>query len=230
MNKYERFLKKYFPSANISNKLEFEELHLLVCRNNFMTDIYIKYLDVNKLYLNQEKMIFLKRYKMQLNKLLIYIPLNDSIGINGCIRYCIEQLIKFLYAVYIDESVERINNTKYRILKDGLSKLENNVEVEKEILDKLFSYYGAYSNEIHDKRTDLRDELVYLKDLIVGENTYIKEVNKDIRNIITIYEDIMIRIFSIKENNLASFERMQLPNIVGKNRTRKLLELMEENS
>lgn len=227
MDKYELFLEKYFPYLKITgNQMQFKELHSLVCRNNFMTDIYIKYIDIKQCYLNDEKMIFLKRYKIQLNKLLIYIPLNDSIGINGCIRSCIEQLIKFVYAIYVDEDTSKINITKYRILKEKL--LDAEIEIETTELNKLFSYYGSYSNEIHDKGTCLNDELIYLKDLLVGENIYIKNINKDIRNIITIYEDIMIKVFGISERHLASFERMQLPKIVGINRSKKILKLMKQ--
>ena len=91
MNEYSKFLKKFFPlSAEIPNG---NTIYQFVCENNLISEIILSYMDVNKFYMSKEKLIFYRRYRDGVNKLLIYIPLNDEIGIYACMRYSIEQLL-----------------------------------------------------------------------------------------------------------------------------------------
>lgn len=223
MKEYEKFIKEYFPTASYDEKLE--TLYLYICENNYMTDIYIKYLSKDKEYLSEEKIVFLRRYKIGLNKLLIYILINDTIGINACMRYCIEQLLKFIYSIYINKNVDEINRVSYRFLKEELNKI--NINSDK--LNKLYSYYGKYSNEIHDKQTTVTNEMSYLKDILISSNYFIKSVNQDIDKILESYHKIMIDIFQIKEMELSVSERRGLATLLGKKKQEKLLKLLVQN-
>lgn len=55
-----------------------------------------------------------------INKILIYLPLNDNIGIFSCMRYSIEQFLKFIYSIYLNDSVEIINKKGYRHIKERI--------------------------------------------------------------------------------------------------------------
>lgn len=226
MDEYRNFIIKYFPYCSLCTNTEMENLYRYICENNFTTDIYRKYLEPNKFHLTPQKLIFLNRYQVQLNKLLIYVPLNDGLGVNACMRYCTEQLLKFLYAICIDEGIDRINTIKYRFLKENLKSNIHLIGITDNEIDKLSSYYAKYSNEIHDKNNIIDNEVIYLKQVITGPNDYIKEVNNDLNKILEIYHNIMITVFEIHKNSLASFERIRLPQIVGKKRADKLIDLM----
>nr|WP_302597955.1 hypothetical protein [uncultured Cellulosilyticum sp.] len=223
MKEYERFIKKYFPAANYKEDLG--TLYLYICENNYMTDIYMKYLDRDKEYLSEEKIVFLNRYKIGLNKILIYILINDTIGINACMRYCIEQFLKFTYSIYINKSVNEINKVSYRFLKEELNK----TSIDSGELKKLYSYYGKYSNEIHDKQTVLTNEMSYLETILVTPNCFIESVNQDISKILRSYHKIMIDIFQIKEMQLSAAERIGLENLLGRKKKEKIMKLLVQN-
>lgn len=57
MNEYDIFLKKYFPQIN--NNPLFNDVYKLVCKNNILTDIYLKYSKINA----ERNILFLNRYK-----------------------------------------------------------------------------------------------------------------------------------------------------------------------
>ena len=98
MSEYLKFMEKYFPySSKIPNE---DKIYQLVCENNLMVGIILSNMDASRFYLNEEKLIFYRRYRDGVNKILIYIPLNDEIGIYACMRYSIEQLLKFIYSIY----------------------------------------------------------------------------------------------------------------------------------
>ena len=91
MDEYDEFLFKYFPNANFS-KDDKRSLYGLVCENNVMSEIFLKYISSH----NTDFMMYYLRYRDGINKLLIYVPVNDDIGVYACMRYIIEQILKFI--------------------------------------------------------------------------------------------------------------------------------------
>ena len=76
MSEYLKFMEKYFPySSKIPNE---DKIYQLVCENNLMVGIILSNMDASRFYLNEEKLIFYRRYRDGVNKILIYIPLNDK--------------------------------------------------------------------------------------------------------------------------------------------------------
>lgn len=51
----------------------------------------LKYINLNVAYTNMEKLVFYRRFRDGINKILLYLPINEEIGIYACMRYSIEQ-------------------------------------------------------------------------------------------------------------------------------------------
>lgn len=223
MNEYKEFIKKYFPQADTPDWIQ--EIYNLVCENNIMCSVIKNHLILDKEILSADKLTYYIRYQNGLNKLLMYIPLNDDIGIYACMRYTIEQILKFIYSIYFDYNVEKINKTSYRNIKEDIKKSNLISFSIKFKIEKIYPYYAKYSNCIHDKRVDYDKELLSLGDILKEDNGFYEVVN-DLRQIINDSYDIIFCIFNISYDSLSLSERIKTRNINPTKRRGKVLKLL----
>lgn len=223
MNEYKKFLSKNFPSIVLYE--QYVDVYKVICKNNILTEIYIKYMSkkINCL----DKTIFLNRYAIGLNKILIYLPLNDAIGINACMRYAVEQFLKFIYSNCTNIDVKKINETSYRHIKEDLKKRNANIRIYNEDLIRLYSYYANYSNDVHDKRVSLDEEIIFLQSILSDKNNYIKKVYDDIVNITKLFDKMMINLFEIQERMLSMSERLRIKSSIGNKQFDNILKMMQ---
>lgn len=227
MSEYLKFMEKYFPySLKIPNE---DKIYQLVCENNLMVGIILSNMDASRFYLNEEKLIFYRRYRDGVNKILIYIPLNDEIGIYACMRYSIEQLLKFIYSIYFEKNIADISRTSYRYIKEDIKKNRNIDTDIKECLLKLYTYYANYSNDLHDKEVTCNKELDFLGNIIQSENEFADGVEKDLRNILILSYKIMCHVFDIKYNLLNVSERSSLESLKSKGGKRKIYSILKRD-
>lgn len=219
MIKYKDFISSYFPGCHYTKN--FDLIFSLISSNNILLDIFNTYVD-NK---TKNNLIFSKRYQIGINKILIYIPLNDNIGIYACMRYLIEQLLKFIYSIYINETIEKINTTGFRIIKDNLLKQEN-YPFDKNIIEQLISYYVKYSNNIHEKNIILQDTFPYLTSLLTQPNKFLEEVYNDLNSILDDCYLIYIKQFNIYYNRFSTDERLRLDKCFGSSKRKKIYNLL----
>lgn len=224
-NTYEGFVKKYFPYTKIHSDMEL--LYKYVCSNNVLTEIYMKYLNPHTECLEPTKLSYLEKYADGINKLLIYIPLNDNIGVNACMRYIIEQLLKFFYSIYTNDNIEKINRTSYRHIKEYFRTNEGSRTIGEDLLNELYSFYAKYSNDLHDKSSNLEDKLQYLQKLLMKENHYIDRVLNDLKNIIVLNNNIMINIFNITIDDLSAAERLRLQSELSNKMYKKIIKQLD---
>lgn len=227
MGEYGEFINKYFPlSSQIKNE---EALYRLICESNLISQIMLKYISLEVEYLTESKLIFYKRFRDGVNKLLMYLPLNEEIGIYACMRYSIEQFLKFVYAIYFDKELEVIGKTGYRHIKEDIKQntvITNDIKIE---LQRIYSYYAKYSNDVHAKEIDENEELVSLGRIIREKNEYSKEIEDDLRNFLNISYKIMNSIFRIKYEMLNASERMNIGKLRPK-RKEIVLKILEYES
>nr|DAM38926.1 MAG TPA: hypothetical protein [Caudoviricetes sp.] len=224
MGEYADFISKYFP---LSGQMENEEtLYRLICESNLISRIMLKYMDMSIEYVDQEKLIFYRRFRDGINKVLLYLPLNEEIGICACMRYSVEQFLKFIYAIYFEKDIEKIVQTSYRHIKDDVKK--NNVipEKVKTEFQKMYTYYAKYSNNVHAKEIDDSRELISLGRIVGGENEYAVDIEKDLRDILNISYEVMQSIFGVKFESLNTSERMNISNLQSKKRRKKICEIL----
>lgn len=224
-NTYENFVKKFFPYSKIHSDMEL--LYKYVCTNNVLTEIYMKYLNPHANCLEPTKLIYLEKYTEGINKLLVYIPLNDNIGVNASMRYIIEQLLKFLYSIYTRDKVEKINITNYRHIKDYFKLNAGTINIDSALLNKIYNYYAKYSNDLHEKSLNAEDKLLCLQKLLTRDNNYIDKVIKDLKEIIVLCNKIIIRIFNIKLENLSVAERLRLKSVLSNKMYKEIITQFE---
>lgn len=68
----------------------------------------LQVLSIIKKRITEEKCMYFHRFRDGINKILIYLPLNDGIGIYACMRYSIEQFIKFICSIYFEKEIEPV--------------------------------------------------------------------------------------------------------------------------
>lgn len=225
MEEYQKFLNTYFPLAgNIS---EANRIYNLICENNTMSSLLLKYADCNTYFLNEEKCMYYARFRDGINKLLIYLPLNEGIGIYACMRYSVEQFLKFVYGIYFDYNIAKINRTSYRHIKDDIRDNNNIAKQIKGEMSKLYTYYAKYSNDIHDKNLLYEDELIFLGNILKNENGFAQDIDKDVSNILIITYTILIQIFDITFQCFSASERLQLAKLELEKRKNKILEILQ---
>jgi hypothetical protein len=227
MGEYGKFINKYFPfSASMENE---EALYRLICESNLISQIMLKYISLEVEYLTEFKLIFYKRFRDGVNKLLMYLPLNEEIGIYACMRYSIEHFLKFVYAIYFDEELEVIGRTGYRHIKEDIKQNTVIADDIKNKLQRIYSYYAKYSNDVHAKEIDENEELVSLGRIIRAQNEYSKEIENDLRNFLNISYKIMNSIFHIRYEMLNASERINIEKLRPK-RKEIVLKILEYES
>lgn len=225
MNEYQTFLNKYFPfSGNISEE---KRIYNLICENNIMTSLILKYANCNFCFLNEEKCMYYARFRDGINKLLIYLPINEGIGIYACMRYSVEQFLKFVYGIYFNYDIVKINKTSYRYIKDDIRQNSNIPQTIKDELLKLYTYYAKYSNDIHDKNLLYKDELTFLGSILKNKNSFSQDIDKDVSNILMITYTILVQIFDITFQCFSASERLQLSKLELKKRKNKILKILQ---
>lgn len=226
-SEYKEFIKKYFPYSGVINDESIELIYSRICENNLLTDIYEKYIN-NEEYNNGIScyLIFLLRYKNHLNKLLIYIALNDYAGVNFCIRTAIENLLKFLYSIYFNKSFKTVNTTSFRHLKEDLNSLQTELFIDTGKLNILFTYYGDFSNSIHDKVESYQSELEYMENIIQSNAFKLNELDGKLVKVLNNYGALICNIFKFSEETFSSSEILRLKNTLSVKRFEKIKQFL----
>ncbi|WP_425447707.1 hypothetical protein [Dethiothermospora halolimnae] len=223
-DEYRNFVSKHFPYSGLNNSDYGSIIYSRVCENNLVTDIYKKYIEKQendtKIYCNIR---FLEAYKIGVNKILLYVPLNDYASINFCMRNIIENLLKFIYSIYFNCDFTTINKLSFRKIKDNFKDLKTTKFIDKDIIDLFLSYYGHFSNSIHDKHSVTEKNLVFLEEIITKNKVDLEKLDEQILNILNNYQVLICNIFKISRKNLSVAESLRLKNALSNKRLEKVM-------
>lgn len=217
VDEYRNFLNEHIPKSNIINTDKTNYVYTRVVENLLVTEIFKNCIGECEIecYLD-----FLEDYKNQFNKILLYIGINDYNSVTYCIRSLIENLLKFIYSIYIVESKENISKLSFRNIKDDLNEFyQSGLEINLELIMKLCDIYGKYSNVIHGKSSN-QASIQYIVEIIEKENKQLNDIDKILLNIVDIYEDIMSEILCIEY--LSTNDLLTLRKSISSNRFNKL--------
>lgn len=217
---YINFLENSFPKCPVKKEKIIESIYEKICENNMLTDIFTP--RIIKKY-PKSQIEFLQLYKKQLNKILIYIGLNEEDGLNFCFRSCIEYLLKFIYSIQTVNNFSTINNINYRHLSESLKDEENQIYPNIKIdINNFFDYYGKFSNSVHGKTQKTKNEIIYLEQIISFKHINYSKVYNYMSNILNSYEKVMQNILKITSKNLSASEILRCKEIMKNNKFNKL--------
>lgn len=218
-NTYAEFLKRNFPSCPVIDDTVTLNIYNLICQNNVLTNIFLaRILDKYPKF----QIGFLELYQKQLNKILIYIGLNESDGLNYCVRSLVEYLLKFFYSVKIEESFDKINKFQYRHLSEELRKKEEGQIDFGDNIQIFLNYYGLFSNELHGKADKITCELDYLQQIISNKHIDYNKIFNALKNIIYKYFVILIQILDLSVSNLSFDEILRIRNVMTEKQVEKI--------
>lgn len=216
-DKYRKFLEEYIPKSYLLKTNKTENIYLRVIENILVTEIFRENINIQKIECYEE---FLEEYKNQFTKCLLYIGMNDYSGLEYSIRGTIENLLKFIYSLYIVEKYESITILSFRHLKEDLIEFQKNgLEMNISLIIKLCDVYGKFSNAIHGKNKD-KTSLQYIIDIIVNEDKRMEDIDNVLLNILNIYEEILSGILQLE--GLSTSEMLTLKRNLSNNRYNKL--------
>lgn len=221
---YYNFIKKYFPNSGLSDEVEI--LYQKIEQINILYEIFQYHMDLPNNYLDEDKVIYLKRHIVGLNRLLIYVPLNDDIGIDACMRFSIEQFLKFLYGIYFDKDINKINKTSYRNIKDDFKRLTDLDPKINDCLITIYNLYGKYSNNIHKNCELDEDTFKYLSEILTTDTEYAYKIQEDLDKIFYFFATVMSCIFEIKLESLNSSERLRLHSGLKRRKYNSVIDLI----
>ncbi len=206
---YQKFIQSNFPLSGCIGKEETDRLFNRVVENNIVSDIFIKYIKTSSMPC---VLSFLEDYQIQLNYLLLFIPINENNSINFCMRAAIEHLLKFLYSIDNKEHESKIKLTNFRHLKERLLDPSSPFKDLKLEVGKLVSFYGEFSNYVHHKRGRDEPELEYMQSIISQRSFNFNTLDNKLITILNSYETIICNTFKISKRTLTVSEQMRIRN------------------
>lgn len=218
-NKYINFLNESFPKLSLEEEEALIDIYKTICENNIFTDSF-----KNKLCLKYEhaKDEYFEYYRNQLNKILIYVGINDKNVIDFCFRLSVEYLLKLLYSIKNNLDIKEINKKSFRFLSEDLKNTDS--EIYTGMVDDisiLLSYYGKFSNEIHGK-IEQKTELEYMDEILKNKDTRFMTIKTQLSKLVKIYEKIFIKILQMNLKNVDAGLIFRLSNIMSNKRIKKL--------
>lgn len=175
LDNYKVYLNNYYPFSDLKNKVETED---------FKTT-FEKILSLSKLcqFLSSNSEIgkYTNLIEYNLNNLLYFIPLNETISINMSVRNSTEYILKLMF--YFQNMEEDYLTTGYRQLKDCASSLSI-YSINKSKVDTLFGIYAERSNKVHLKSVT-SDNLLSVLERKLTKNFEVKDlisIGRDINN------------------------------------------------
>ena len=135
--------------------------------------------------------------------------------------------MKFFYSIFFNLTINDINKTSYRHIKDDLKNREATIKLDQKDLEVLYTYYAKYSNDVHDKSTSSQ-EIGFLEEILKGDNRFIKQIYNDLLKLTKQYDKIMINLFSIVTNDLTLAELQRIHRYMNSKQYTNLLSLMEK--
>ncbi|MBO0478150.1 hypothetical protein JZO72_00790 [Vagococcus fluvialis] len=175
LENYKEYLDKYFPYSDLNKKINTEKFEVS----------FEKILSLSKLchYLSSDYKIgeYASLIEYNLNNLLYFLPLNETISINMSVRNSAEYIIKLMF--YFQNTNKKYHNTGYRELKDTINTLSV-YSTNKSKVDTLFSIYAERSNNIHLKSISPDDlfSILEIKMTNSYEDKDLVSIGRDVNN------------------------------------------------
>ncbi|ETJ11788.1 hypothetical protein [Staphylococcus sp. DORA_6_22] len=218
-NKYKLFLEKNFPHSSILKNNNHIKLYKWIYKIDISTDIFL-----SKLNNNMVSSTLLERFRDILYRFLIIIPLNDAYSSNFYMRLITENILKIVYSLYSTNTLEDIDKIKYRHLNSKLKEIYKNDTYIKSDTDNLFSFYGKYSNEVHNKNyiANIKD----MESLINEESTLLNSIFQDFCSMLTIYQKILIYKLQLSQVDLNTSQKLRFEHSLGKEERDKFIALI----
>lgn len=219
-SEYMTFLKKHFPYSSVIDDDNVIKIYSRICENNIITDGFFN----SSRKHDTKSDIFINRYNIFLNRILLIIPTNDKDAINYYIRCIIENLLKYVLAINSNKEFEDINRLSYRNIKDNLKDSLGEDCTYYGDINKLISIYAEYSNLIHKKDFIQMQEIELLESILIESCIDLKELDHKILDIINIYERIISNHYKLGIRDLSSKICISLKKNLSKGRHKKVME------
>lgn len=203
-NEYLNFIIKHFPNSSISKNPNLEGLYKAVTENNITTNLYIRNLDS----CHKTTKTLILRFRDLTYRFLIVCPVNDLFSINFYMRLMTENVLKIIYSLNSEQSLNEIDKMKYRYLKDSLNTFYKNNSYLKSDLNELYNLYGKYSNYVHNKNYILN--LESMESIITSSSLDLVIINRNLGKIINAYNKVVIYELKLDNDTLSTPDKLQI--------------------
>lgn len=216
LEEYKWYLSSFFPYCSLSKESDTE----------IFSDFFDKVLTLSKICQclsdNENLKDYSRLIEYNLNNLLYFLPLNESVSINMSIRNATEYLIKLIFSLQYPE--ESFLESGYRTLKDSRANLSF-YSSNKSSVDTLFQIYGSRSNIVHLKKSHQKKVLTsVLEEKLTSQfdDKELKAMTIDIKNcMLSLLESIYFY-----EIGLSTQQKIVLAKIVTKKWKERLNSIM----
>lgn len=176
---YNYFLKSNFPKSVYITSEDTDIKKTYYSTINKLIELIIIYRETN-LFSESSTLLF-EEIRILLNKMLLYVPLNDSFILSSIIRILAEKYLKLIISISdydIDE--KNLRNLRFTNMKEVIKETRQLNEYTDEI-EIIYSIFNEHSQIIHDKHNSLQT-LTFLDEQITRTTIDIKKYTRVINN------------------------------------------------
>lgn len=206
-NAYKYFLRKNFPYIKYTRNYD----KIFDCLEKIDFSMYT-IIEISNNKNLKDFSIILGHLRNTLYRILLYLPLKDSICIDTCLRMSSELFLKLVYYFLKkdEKSLDKVSSTSFRFLKD---EIVNSIYYRKfkNEFDFFFNIYASNSNKIHLKEPIINNNFNYLSDILYSNETnLLNNLSKKLNNFLIYSLRIILTILDINDYDFKSSDIITL--------------------
>lgn len=214
IDKYFEFCSENFPNSywNATNKKDkkkdfFRNINKSIELLNILIGLHT--VPENSKELIHDSINYLKR-------ILFCAPINDTVIYSSIMRGLCESLLRIVYSsIFQDIHYNIINQMKYRELNETLSTHPIISTIMNKETKRILGFYGKYSNEVHNKKRDNKNDIRFLSEILTNESGINPDkLSSDSQCVLDYCQKVLFYVFKIDEKSLSYSAKSRLVSIL----------------
>lgn len=210
---YNSFIKSNFPLSTYNSNENVESKKSYYANVNKLIEIVIIYKETE--IFSETSLLILEEIRILLNKMLLYMPLNDSFILSAIIRALTEAYIKLLISlVELDITEEKIKNLRFSNMKVII---DNNQLFQKYAHEIKIAYaiFNDHSQIIHNKHKSLQN-ISFLDEQISRTTIDTNKYTRIVSNLWRLEFNVTLELVGAKNQDFSLAHKTKLKTYLSK--------------
>lgn len=210
---YNSFIESNFPLSTYNSSENIESKKSYYANINKLIEVVIIYKET-KIF-SEISLLILEEIRILLNKMLLYMPLNDSFILSAIIRALTEAHIKLLISlVELDVTEDKMRNLRFSNMKVIIDNNQFFQKYTREI-EIAYAIFNDHSQIIHNKHKSLQN-ISFLDEQISHTTIDVNKYTRIVSNLWKLEFNITLELVGAKNQDFSLAHKTKLKTYLSK--------------